>query len=29
MHWSDRAGYGFNEALDRAREHYAAETDGE
>ena len=26
MHWADRAGYGFNEALDRARGHYAAET---
>jgi hypothetical protein len=29
MHWSDRAGFGFDEALDRAREHYGAETRGE
>lgn len=26
MHWADRAGYGFDEALDRARSHYEAET---
>ncbi len=26
MHWADRAGYGFNKALDRARGHYEAET---
>ena len=26
MHWADRAGYGFDEALDRARAHYEAET---
>jgi hypothetical protein len=26
MHWADRAGYDFNEALDRARRHYEAET---
>jgi hypothetical protein len=29
MHWADRAGYGFAEALDRARRHYEAETAGE
>jgi hypothetical protein len=26
MHWADRAGYGFNDELDRARRHYEAET---
>jgi hypothetical protein len=26
MHWADRAGYSFKEALDRARSHYKAET---
>jgi hypothetical protein len=26
MHWADRTGYRFNEALDRARSHYEAET---
>jgi hypothetical protein len=26
MHWSDRAGYDFDLALDRARGHYEAET---
>jgi hypothetical protein len=29
MHWADRAGYGFREALDRARSHYEAETTGD
>jgi hypothetical protein len=29
MHWADRTGYGFDEALDRARGHYGAETTGE
>ena len=29
MHWVDRAGYGFDEAFDRARGHYGAETAGE
>lgn len=28
MHWSDRAGYDFDTALDRARDHYGAETLG-
>jgi hypothetical protein len=29
MHWSDRNNYDFDAALDRARHHYEAETDGE
>jgi hypothetical protein len=29
MHWADRAGYGFREALHRARGHYEAETVGD
>ncbi|MBA4068171.1 MAG: hypothetical protein C0501_31620 [Isosphaera sp.] len=29
MHWSDRAGYRFDAALNRARDHYAAETAAE
>ena len=29
MHWADRAGYGFNDALERARRHYQVETSGD
>ena len=29
MHWADRAPFSFSNELDRARQHYAAETDGE
>ena len=29
MHWSDRSGFDFDAALERARTHYEAETAGE